>query len=81
MDAGAVVAAMSGSGSAVFGLFERLDAARRTAADLARPGWLVLATRTLSRAEYGGRRSGPCLPGTEASYKLRVSPAHNLVIG
>ncbi len=54
-DAGAVYAAMSGSGSAVFGLFERLDAARRTAADLSRPGWLVLATRTLSRGEYGAR--------------------------
>jgi 4-diphosphocytidyl-2-C-methyl-D-erythritol kinase len=55
LDAGAVVAAMSGSGSTVFGLFERLDAARRTAADLARPGWLVVQTRTVSRAEYGRR--------------------------
>lgn len=55
LDAGAVFAAMSGSGSAVFGLFERLDAARRTAADLARPGWLVLSTRTMTRAEYAAR--------------------------
>jgi 4-diphosphocytidyl-2-C-methyl-D-erythritol kinase len=54
-DAGAVVAAMSGSGSAVFGLFDRLDAARRTAADLSRPGWQVVCTRTLSRREYGIR--------------------------
>ena len=52
MDAGAVTAAMSGSGSAVFGLFERAEAARRTARDLARPGWLVVATRTLNRYEY-----------------------------
>ena len=52
IDAGAVVAAMSGSGSAVFGLFERLDAARRTSTDLSRPGWQVVCTRTLSRAEY-----------------------------
>jgi len=52
LDAGAVVAVMSGSGSAVFGLFDRLDAARRTAADLARPGWHVVSTRTLSRSEY-----------------------------
>lgn len=51
LDAGATVAAMSGSGSAVFGLFERADAARRTASDLARPGWRVAHTRTLSRAE------------------------------
>ena len=52
LDAGAVKAAMSGSGSAVYGLFERAEAARRTARDLARPGWMVLATRTLSRSEY-----------------------------
>ena len=52
LDAGAVTAAMSGSGSAVFGLFERADAARRTARDLARPGWMVVSTRTLNRQEY-----------------------------
>jgi 4-diphosphocytidyl-2-C-methyl-D-erythritol kinase len=55
LDAGAAFAAMSGSGSAVFGLFERGDAARRTANDLARPGWLSLHTRTLSRREYERR--------------------------
>ncbi|MBY0497008.1 MAG: 4-(cytidine 5'-diphospho)-2-C-methyl-D-erythritol kinase [Cyanobacteria bacterium] len=55
VDAGATFAAMSGSGSAVFGLFERADAARRTANDLARPGWLSLHTRTLDRREYGRR--------------------------
>ena len=62
LDAGAVFAAMSGSGSAVFGLFDRPDAARRTATDLARPGWHVVATRTLSRAEYG-RLVSPVLAG------------------
>ena len=55
VDSGAVLAAMSGSGSAVFGLFERMDAARRTAADLQRPGWTVVSTRTLTRAEYAAR--------------------------
>jgi 4-diphosphocytidyl-2-C-methyl-D-erythritol kinase len=55
LDAGAVVSAMSGSGSAVFGLFDRPDAARRTAADIARPGWEVTCTRTVSRAEYARR--------------------------
>jgi 4-diphosphocytidyl-2-C-methyl-D-erythritol kinase len=55
LDAGAAVAAMSGSGSAVFGLFERADAARRTAQDLARPGWMAVHTRTLSRREYARR--------------------------
>jgi 4-diphosphocytidyl-2-C-methyl-D-erythritol kinase len=55
LDAGATFSAMSGSGSAVFGLFERSDAARRTANDLARPGWLSLHTRTLTRREYDRR--------------------------
>jgi 4-diphosphocytidyl-2-C-methyl-D-erythritol kinase len=55
VDAGATFAAMSGSGSAVFGLFERAEAARRTARDLARPGWLSLHTRTLSRRDYARR--------------------------
>ena len=55
LDAGANFAAMSGSGSAVFGLFERAEAARRTANDLARPGWLSLHTRTMARREYARR--------------------------
>ena len=55
VDAGANFAAMSGSGSAVFGLFERAEAARRTATDLARPGWLSLHTRTMGRREYARR--------------------------
>jgi 4-diphosphocytidyl-2-C-methyl-D-erythritol kinase len=57
LDAGARVAAMSGSGSAVYGLFDRADAARRTAHDLARPGWTAVVTRTLSRREYARRLS------------------------
>ena len=69
LEAGAVVAAMSGSGSTVFGLFERHEAARRTAADLARPGWLVVSTRTLSRAEYAARLR-PVLAG---SRKRRIN--------
>jgi 4-diphosphocytidyl-2-C-methyl-D-erythritol kinase len=58
IDAGAAFAAMSGSGSAVFGLFERGDAARRTANDLSRPGWLSLHSRTLSRKDYERRVAG-----------------------
>lgn len=69
MSAGAVQAAMTGSGSTVFGLFERQDAARRTAAALARPGWLVVSTRTLSRAEYAARLR-PVLAGRR---KRRIS--------
>jgi len=55
LDAGAVMAAMSGSGSTVFGLFERVDAARRTARDLARPGWTVVVTRTVTRREHAAK--------------------------
>ncbi|MCC7123211.1 MAG: 4-(cytidine 5'-diphospho)-2-C-methyl-D-erythritol kinase [Acidobacteria bacterium] len=55
--AGAVTAAMSGSGSAVFGLFEDAAAARAAAAPFRRPGWTALVTRTLTRADYH-RRGG-----------------------
>lgn len=50
--AGAVSAAMSGSGSAVFGLFDRPETARQAARGLARPDWMVTTTRTLTRAQY-----------------------------
>jgi 4-diphosphocytidyl-2-C-methyl-D-erythritol kinase len=60
VEAGASFAAMSGSGSTVFGLFDRPEAATRTARDLTRPGWQVVVTRTLSRAEYA-RRLRPAL--------------------
>jgi 4-diphosphocytidyl-2-C-methyl-D-erythritol kinase len=53
---GAVAAAMSGSGSAVFGVFAE-TAARRAVTGLQRPDWLVLLTRTLSRRE-ATRRMG-----------------------
>jgi 4-diphosphocytidyl-2-C-methyl-D-erythritol kinase len=47
---GATVARMSGSGSAVFGLFETAPHACRAAAQLQRPDWTVVQTRTLRRA-------------------------------
>ena len=47
---GATVARMSGSGSAVFGLFETAPHARRAAAQLQRPDWTVVQTRTIRRA-------------------------------
>lgn len=47
---GAIATAMTGSGSAVFGLF-REPAARNAARALARPDWLVCLTRTLGRRE------------------------------
>jgi 4-diphosphocytidyl-2-C-methyl-D-erythritol kinase len=53
---GTLGAAMTGSGSAVFGLFGESQAAR-AARRLQRPDWLVLVTRTLSRRE-AARRHG-----------------------
>lgn len=47
---GALGAAMTGSGSAVFGLFPE-SVARRASGRLQRPDWLVLLTRTLTRHE------------------------------
>lgn len=49
---GAIGASMSGSGSAVYGLFRTRAAASAAARTLKRPGWRVLVTRTLSRPEY-----------------------------
>jgi 4-diphosphocytidyl-2-C-methyl-D-erythritol kinase len=48
---------MSGSGSAVFALFAKVPAARRTAAAISAPGRHVLVTSTLGRLA-GGHRVG-----------------------
>jgi len=49
--AGALPAAMTGSGSAVFGLFARRAHAIAAAGAVRRDGWTVLVTRTLDRVE------------------------------
>ncbi|HTI37056.1 MAG TPA: 4-(cytidine 5'-diphospho)-2-C-methyl-D-erythritol kinase [Vicinamibacterales bacterium] len=54
-DAGAVATAMSGSGSAVFGLFRSRSAAERSIRPLCRNGVRGWVTRTLSRAEHERR--------------------------
>ncbi len=54
-ESGASAAAMSGSGSAVYGLFPDSRRASRAAAQLAGRGWTALATRTLTRRESGAR--------------------------
>jgi 4-diphosphocytidyl-2-C-methyl-D-erythritol kinase len=57
-EAGAVASVMSGSGSAVYGLFRTRAAADRAVKPLSRAGSRALLTRTLTRAEYE-RRSRP----------------------
>ncbi|MCA1561691.1 MAG: 4-(cytidine 5'-diphospho)-2-C-methyl-D-erythritol kinase [Acidobacteria bacterium] len=57
-DGGAVAAAMSGSGSAVFGLFRGRAAASRALRPLSKGGSRALLTRTLTRAEHE-RRARP----------------------
>jgi 4-diphosphocytidyl-2-C-methyl-D-erythritol kinase len=57
-EAGAVAAAMSGSGSAVFGLFRSRAAAARAIKPLSKGGNRALLTRTITRAEYE-RRARP----------------------
>jgi 4-diphosphocytidyl-2-C-methyl-D-erythritol kinase len=52
---GATAAAMSGSGSAVFGLFRSRSAAQKAVKPLSRNGARALVTRTLSRAEHERR--------------------------
>lgn len=54
--AGAVYAAMSGSGSAVFGVFADADAARQAETALGGREWTVLRTRTLGRAAVARER-------------------------
>jgi len=57
-EAGAVAAAMSGSGSAVFGLFRSRAAAARLVKPLSKGGNRAVLTRTITRAAYE-RRTRP----------------------
>ena len=54
-EAGASAAAMSGSGSVVFGLFRTRPAAARALRPLAKLGDSVVLSHTLSRAEHEAR--------------------------
>ena len=54
-EAGAAAAVMSGSGSAVFGLYRTRPAAARALPALKRAGGIALLSRTLSRAEHEQR--------------------------
>ena len=65
LEAGAIAAGMTGSGSAVFGVFETRAAGRAALERLARTGWTTILTRTVGRAEYA-RRARP-EPGRRAA--------------
>ena len=53
--ADAKYASLSGSGSALYGLFATKEEARRAAIKLRKQGWVALATATLTRREYWKR--------------------------
>jgi 4-diphosphocytidyl-2-C-methyl-D-erythritol kinase len=67
--AGAVAAAMTGSGSTVFGLFQQKREAVQAVARLSGSGWRVRLTESVGRADYA-RRSRP------VRLKADTTPAH-----
>ena len=75
--AGAVAASMSGSGSAVFGLFQRRRDAIAAVAGLGGSGWRVLLTESLGRGEYG-RRSQPRPVSLAASRRRDLAVTQSL---
>jgi 4-diphosphocytidyl-2-C-methyl-D-erythritol kinase len=72
--AGALAAAMSGSGSTVFGLFQKRREAESALERLAGSGWRVLLTESLGRGEYA-RRSRPVVRRTASASARDPRPA------
>lgn len=69
--AGALAAAMSGSGSTVFGLFQKRKDAVLAVERLSGSGWRVVLTESLGRGEYA-RRSRPATLNLAGSSKSRL---------
>ena len=68
---GAVGSAVSGSGSAVFGLFLRRPDAQAARRALARSGWRAILTRTSPRDEYARRSRVAIGPGVRRRQAAR----------
>jgi 4-diphosphocytidyl-2-C-methyl-D-erythritol kinase len=69
--AGALAAAMSGSGSTVFGLFQKRNDAVLAVDRLSGSGWRVILTESLGRGEYS-RRSRPGTLSLARGHKPRL---------
>src|SRR5262245_52576887 len=69
--AGALAAAMSGSGSTVFGLFQKKTDAVQAVERLSGSGWRVILTESLGRGEYS-RRSRPGTLSLAGGHKSRL---------
>jgi 4-diphosphocytidyl-2-C-methyl-D-erythritol kinase len=69
--AGALAAAMSGSGSTVFGLFQKRKDAVLAVERLSGSGWRVVLTESLGRGEYS-RRSRPGALSLASGHKSRL---------
>ena len=74
--AGALAAAMSGSGSAVFGLFQKHREALAAVKKLSGSGWRVLLTQSLDRGEYA-RQSRPVAANHSSVYNKRLHQPPN----
>ena len=71
--AGALAAAMSGSGSAVFGLFQKARDAHTAVEHLSGSGWGVVLTESLGRGEYARRSRPRPVPGAARLRPLGLS--------
>jgi 4-diphosphocytidyl-2-C-methyl-D-erythritol kinase len=69
--AGALATAMSGSGSTVFGLFQKRREAVDAVGRLSGPGWRVLLTESLGRGEFAKRSQPQPLARTAVFARVR----------